>query len=140
MLQLLITMGRSHDIRVQVNKAREAYEIACNPDITMIYTNSIKWGIDPDVYKDSDAPYLTHIREFLRDMQIDYRTIIQRVYNDIAKNHGTKRAQRLIDWLKPGGDIGEASYWQRMELKSDRKRLERLIARYNRSEWRAFKV
>ena len=133
-------MGKELSIRRHVNKAREAYQIAVNPDITMIYTNSLKWGVDPEIYKDSDAPYLTHIREFLRDMQIDYRKMIQSVYDDIASRHGTKRAQRLIDWLKPGGGIREHSYWQRMELKADRKQLERLIATYNMSDWRAFKI
>ena len=123
-------MGKPLDIRVQVDKAREAYEIAICPDITMLYNHSLKWGVDPEQYSDSDAPYLTYVREFLRDLQIDYRMIIQRHYDGIASQHGDKRAQMLIDWLKPGGETRQLSYWQRKELHADRRRLEIIIRAY----------
>ena len=126
-------MGRELHIRKQVNKAREAYQIAFMPDISGLYGHAMRWGVDSEQYKDADAVYLTHVREFLRDLQIDMRSIIQRHYDYISANHGELRAQRLIDWLKPGGDIGEVTHARRLELTADRKRLDRDIRAYRQT-------
>ena len=128
-------MGKKEYTRKQIDKAREAYEIAFNPDITCIYNLAIRYGVDPDQCKTSDVPNLTRIREFLRDLQIDFRSIIQRHYDDIALKHSKARAQRLIDWLKPDdgegyGNMRRMSYWQRKELIADRRRLESIIRSY----------
>ena len=126
-------MGKELYIRREVNKAREAYQIASMPDITGLYVHSLKWGVDAEQYKCSDEVYLTHVREFLRDLQIDIRMIIQRHYDYISTNHGELRAQRLINWLKPGGDIGEVTHARRLELLADRRRLDREIREYRQT-------
>lgn len=103
--------------------AREAYRLSFNPDISAIYEQSLRWGVDSEAYADSDAPFLTHVREALRDRGMDYKLVTERFCNELARNHGQDRPDRLIEWLMPGGNTRDYSHWIQKEVTADAKRL-----------------
>lgn len=128
-------MGKKTYVRVRIELAREAYEIAANPDISMLHYFAQKYGT-PDPYEnthDPDVPTLTSTRITLIQRGIDYKYILLNFCNELAQQHGVKRAERLINWLQPGGNITNSSlHRQRAELKQDLKRLATILCTYER--------
>lgn len=125
-------MGRKHEIRVRIDIAREAYRIAGNPEISPIHPMSLRWGTDPEPYASPDDVYLTHVRSTLFQRGIDYRNIIGRFLQNLTDHHGSKRADRIIEWLQPGGTTRIYSHWHQAELKHDLKELKKLIRDYEK--------
>lgn len=126
-------MGKKSDIRVRIDLAREAYRISGNPDISPIYQMSVRWGADPEPYSNPEEIYLTHVRSVLFQRGIDYKIIITKFLKEIADHHGTKRAQRIVEWLQPGGTARIYSHWHQLELKHDIRELNKLLRIYERN-------
>lgn len=119
-------MPRPDPLRIYILRAVEAYEVGALPPITPIHSMSERYGVDSERYADpSDNPMISARMALLRH-GIDVKWIVANYLESISQ----RRAERLYEWLQPGGSEANYSHWQRMELKCDRNQLEKLINKY----------
>jgi len=119
-------MSRPDPLRLYVDRAREAYEVASYPDISLIHDLSMRWGVDPERYAEpTDSPLTSH-RKALLQHGIDVKRIIAQFLDTLSET----RARNLKEWLQPGGNTRNYSHWQQTELNYDRKRLLLRVTEY----------
>jgi hypothetical protein len=104
--------------------ARECYDLAATPQPTGLYRQCVD-----DISGPEDYRMPTDSRRILLQIGIDVRSIVMMHLAELEDGHGDKRARRLAEWIETGM-ISHLSYWQRVELFSDRKALKKAISRY----------
>jgi hypothetical protein len=125
-------MPRVSNLRTIIDRAREAYDIAATPAIGPIYEHSMRWGVDPEQYTDPSDAHMIHQRMRLLQYALDVKGITERYLAQLTAYHGDKRAERLKDWLMPGGNTRDVSHWHQQELEHDRKQLLILLLKGSR--------
>ena len=74
-------------------------------------------------------PAVTDSRPALRDMAIDLNNIIGQFLTDLSRQHGSKRVERLMEWIHEGY-ISRYDRVHRCQIREDRRRLK-LAVRYH---------
>jgi len=105
--------------------AVEWYELAATAAPSPMYRQTVDES-DPT---EGSYPAVTDSRPALRDMSIDMRSIVQGFFNELAEAHGTRRVERLIDWIH-NGYIQRYDREHRYQIKADRRKLKTRIAMY----------
>ena len=105
--------------------AVEWYDLAATAAPSPMYRQTVDES-DPT---EGSYPAVTDSRPALRDMSIDMRSIVQGFFNELAEQHGTRRVERLIDWIH-NGYIQRYDREHRYQIKSDKRKLKMRIAMY----------
>jgi hypothetical protein len=104
--------------------ARECYDLAATPQPTGLYRQCVD-----EIVGEEDYKMPTDSRMVLLKIGIDVRYIVAKHLAELEAAHGDGRANRLLTWIGDG-QINHLTYWRRMELFADRKRLRMKIQNY----------
>jgi len=114
---------RRDGLRAYLEMARECYELAATPPPAGVYRQAV------DERPQAGGGLPSTSRMVLLQIGIDVSRIVARHLAAIERDHGRRRAERFCEWLLTG-DMSRLSYWHRMEVCADRRRLARAVWRY----------
>ena len=115
-------MKRDH-FRECLQDAVEWYVLAATPQPSPMYRQTT----DETEPTEGSYPAVTDSRRALRDMGIDMRHIIKDFLDELTLNHGSRRADRLIEWIHTGY-IERYDREHRCQIKHDKHQLQVIIA------------
>jgi len=111
-------------LRTYLAMARECYDLAATPQPTGLYRQCVD-----EIAGAEDYRMPTDVRMTLLQISLDVRLILATHLAELEASHGDGRAKRLLEWIHDGR-IDHLTYWKRMELFADRKRLKMKISAY----------
>ena len=115
-------MKRDH-FRECLQDAVEWYALAATPQPSTMYRQTT----DETEPTEGSYPAVTDSRPALRDMGIDMRGIIIDFLAELTLTHGSRRADRLIEWIHTGY-IERYDREHRCQIKHDKRQLQAKIA------------
>jgi hypothetical protein len=106
-------------LREALEDCCEWYALARTPSPCRIFREVINES-DPT---EGSYPSVTDSRPVLLDMSIDLRSIVFRFLDDLTIAHGSRRTERLMEWIQEGY-ISRFSREHRCQIKEDSRRLK----------------
>lgn len=110
-------------LRRYIDRAREAYDLAATPPPGLTVQG------EQDHIPHPDDVGIVGSRGVLLRHGIDAKCIVNSYLCNLEREHGSKRAQRLVDYLS-GGLVCNYSYGQRRLLRADRDALWARLLRH----------
>jgi len=113
--------SRAEDLRLFVKLSIGVYDLAHTPPVQSIYRQVV-----PDIPPETGEDDYPDTRPAQLRMGIDIKYIVTDFFQYLSDNHGTRRAERFLDYLMEGY-IRNISHEHREQIKEDRKMLHRLF-------------
>jgi len=116
-------MPKIHPLRLILRRAQKAYDLGATPEPPSIYRQA-----PPKPGESQPEDNLPTNRMALLQHGIDVKTTINKALFVIEKLHGTRRAERVVEWLS-GGYVSRYSYRHAAMLREDIELIQRRLRR-----------
>ena len=116
-----MTKSRAEDLRLFVKLSIGVYDLAHTPPVQSIFRQVV-----PDIPPETGEDDYPDTRPAQLRMGIDIKYIVNGFFQYLADNHGTRRADRFMDYLM-AGYMRNISHEHRAQIKEDRKKLRHLF-------------
>ena len=106
-----------------IEKARESYLVAHLPPLHRVYDSK------EDYFQTAEEIYWSKARSTLLQHGIDVKYLVGAFLDELKKNHGSKRAKRLKEYMEDW-QVRQYSHYMQAEIKADARRLWYILLEY----------